>query len=65
MLDGIASKIVHKDKGGGSIQEKKSKALSEAKLVKYINKNPQSFLEINLMQKEVPPPGKLRDHAYD
>ena len=39
--------------------------MSEAKLVKYINKNPQSFLEINPMQKEVPPPGKLQDHAYD
>ena len=31
---------------------KRKKTLNEVKLVKNINKNPQSFLEISLMQKE-------------
>ena len=34
---------------------KRSKTLSEVKPVKNINNNLQSFLEINLVQKEVPP----------
>ena len=32
---------------------KRSKTQSEVKLVQNISTNPQSFLEINLMQKEV------------
>ena len=32
---------------------KRNKTLSEVKPVKNISKNPQSFLEISLMQKEV------------
>ena len=43
---------------------KRSKTLSEAKLVENISKNLQSFLEINPMQKEVLPVHKLWDHAY-
>ena len=38
---------------------KRSKTLSEAKLVENISKNLQSFLEINPMQKEVLPVHKL------
>ena len=44
---------------------KRSKTLSEVKPVKNINKNLQSFLEINPMQKEVLLSHKLRDHAYE
>ena len=43
---------------------KRSKTLSEAKLVENISKNLQSFLEIKPMQKEVLPVHKLWDHAY-
>ena len=31
---------------------KRSKTLSEVKLIENINKNPQSFLEISLVEKE-------------
>ena len=44
---------------------KRSKTLSEVKLVENISKNPQSFLEISLMQKEVLLLHKLQDHAYE
>ena len=44
---------------------KRSKILSEVKLVKNISKNLQSFLEISLMQREVLPSHKLQDHAYE
>ena len=44
---------------------KRSKTLSEVKLVKNISKNLQSFLEISPMQKEVLLSHKLRDHAYE
>ena len=43
---------------------KRSKTLCEVKLAKNINTNLQSFLEKNLMQKEVRL-RKLRDHAYE
>ena len=43
---------------------KRIKALSEVKLVKNINKNLQSFLEISPIQKEVLS-HKLQDHAYE
>ena len=42
---------------------KRSKTLSEVKLVKNIGKNLQSFLEISPMQKEVLLSHKLQDHA--
>ena len=44
---------------------KRSKALSEVKLVENIIKNMQSFLEISPMQKEVLLSYKLQDHAYE
>ena len=37
------------------MEEKKSKTLSEVKLVKKISKNLQSFLEVSTTRKEVPP----------
>ena len=43
---------------------KRSKTLSEVKAVESISKNLQSFLE-SLMQKEVLPLPKLRDHGYE
>ena len=51
MLDGVV------DRG------KRSKALNEVKPVGNISKNPQSFLEMNPMPKEVPPSHKLQDHG--
>ena len=44
---------------------KRSKTLTEVKQVKNITKNLQSLLEISLVQKEVLPSHKLRDHAYE
>ena len=44
---------------------KRSKTLNAVKLVKNMNKNSQSFLEINLVQKEVFLSDKLQDHAYE
>ena len=44
---------------------KRSKTLSEVKLVENITKNPQSFLEISLMQKKALLSHKLQDHAYE
>ena len=46
-------------------REKKCKTLSEVKPVENISKNPESFLEISRMQKEVLTSHRLRDHAYD
>ena len=43
---------------------KRSKALSEVKQVENINKNLQSFIEINPVEKEVLLSHKLRDYAY-
>ena len=42
-----------------------NKTLSEVKPVENISKNPQSFLEISLVQKELLPSRKLQDHAYE
>ena len=39
--------------------------MSEAKLVENISKNPQSFLEVSSVQKEVLPSYKLQGHAYE
>ena len=41
-----------------------SKTLNEVKSFKNMNKNPESFLVINLVQKEVPPSQKVQNHAY-
>ena len=44
---------------------KRSKILSEVKLVENISKNLQSFLEINPVQKEILLLHKLQDHVYE
>ena len=44
---------------------KRSKTLSEVKLVKNISKNPLNFLEISLMQKEALISHKLQDYAFE
>ena len=46
-------------------RRKRSKTLSEVKLVENISKNPQNFLEISTMQNEVLLLHKLQDHAYE
>ena len=43
---------------------KRSETLSEVKPIKNLNKNLQSFLEINPVQKEVLLLHKPLDHAY-
>ena len=40
------------------------KTLSEIKPLEKISKNPQSFLEIRPVQKEVLHSHKMKDHAY-
>ena len=59
MSDEIESKIVHSQEK--VIDRGKSKTLSEVKLVENIIKNPQSFLEISLVQKKVLLSHKLQD----
>ena len=44
---------------------KRSKTLTEVKPVEKISKNPPIFLEISPVQKEVLPPHKLQEHAYE
>ena len=44
---------------------KRLKTLSEVNAVEHTNKNPQSFLEINSVQKKVLPPHRLQNHAYE
>ena len=44
---------------------KRNRTLSEVKTVENIRKNPQSFLEISPVQKEVFPSHKLQGHAYE
>ena len=46
-------------------REKRSKTLSEVKLVENKSKNLQSFLEISPTQKEDLPSHKLQDDAYE
>ena len=46
-------------------KRKRSKALNEVKSVENISRNPQSFLELSLVQKEVLLSQKLQDHAYE
>ena len=43
---------------------KRSKATKEAKPVKNIRKNPQSFLKIWTLQKEIADSHKLQGHTY-
>ena len=64
MLDEIESKTVLKDEEGDGYR-KRSKTLSEVKPLKNISKNPQSFLEVRPMQKEVLTSHKLQDHPYN
>ena len=63
MLDKIDSKTVHKDEEGE--RRKRSKTMSDVKPVENVSKNPQSFLEIRPVQKEVLPSHKLQGHAYE
>ena len=44
---------------------KRSKTLSEVKLVENTSKNLKSFLEISPVRKEVILSRKLQDHAYE
>ena len=44
---------------------KRSKIPSDVKLVENINKNPQCFIEISSVQKEVLLSHKLQDYAYE
>ena len=46
-------------------KRKISKTLNELKLVKNINKNSESFLEVSPVQKQVPPSHKLQNHVYE
>ena len=46
-------------------RQKRSKIFNKVKPVENINENPQSFLEISRMEKEVLPLHKLQDHAYE
>ena len=57
-------KTVHKDEEGDWLR-KKSKTMSGVKPVENVGKNPQSFLEISPLQKEVLLSYKLQGHAYE
>ena len=46
-------------------RRKRSKTLSEVKLVRNISKNPQNFPEINPVQREILLSHKMQDHAYE
>ena len=66
MFDEIVSKINNRDEDFLVIDRRKcSKTLNEVEPVKNINKNLQSFLALNLIQKKVLPSYKLQDHSYD
>ena len=47
------------------VRGKKSKTMSEVKLVENMSKNPWSFLEVSPMQKKILLSHKLQDHAYE
>ena len=64
MLDETESKTVHNDEEVINRGER-NKTLSGVKLVENMSKNPQSFREISLMQKEALLSHKLQDHAYE
>ena len=63
MLDEIDSKTV--DNNIVISRGKRTKALSEVKLVENVSKNLQSFLVISVLQKEDLPSHKLQDNAYE
>ena len=69
MLDDTTSKTMHKGKEGGdpySTQENEVRHwVKYSQPIENINKSPQSFLEMNRVQKEVFPSHKLQDHAYE
>ena len=44
---------------------KRSETLDEVKVVENLNKNPENFLEMSPLQKEVLLSNKLQDHAYE
>ena len=44
---------------------KRSKTLSEVKLIENMSRNPQSFLEISPVQNEALLSHKLQNHAYE
>ena len=46
-------------------RRKRSKTLSEVKLIENKCKNPQSFLQLSPVQKEVLLSHELQDHAYE
>ena len=45
--------------------KRSNKTLSEVKLVKNVNKNPQSFLKVSFVQNKVPPTQKLQHDTYE
>ena len=47
------------------VRGKRSKTMNEVKPVRNIDKNPESFLEIRPVQKEVSPSHELQYHAYE
>ena len=49
----------------GIDREKRSKSPSKVKPAQNISKNPQTFLEISPVQKELLPSHKLQDHSYE
>ena len=44
---------------------KRSKTMSEVKIIENISKNPENFLEISPMKKEALLSHKLQDHVYE
>ena len=44
---------------------KRSKTLSKVKPAQNISKNPQTFLEISPVQKELLPSHKVQEHSYE
>ena len=64
IIDEIELKTVNNKKEGDQ-QRKKSKTLSEVKIVENISKNPQSSLEVSPEQKVVLLSQKRQNHAYE
>ena len=64
LIDEIELKTVNNKKEGDQ-QRKKSKTLSEVKIVENISKNPQNSLEVSPEQKVVLLSQKRQNHAYE
>ena len=64
LIDEIELKTVNNKKEGDQ-QRKKSKTLSEVKIVENISKNPQSSLEVSPEQKVVLLSQKRQNHVYE